>query len=154
MTTRPLASDACTTLPGSTWRKSDAAADRRGDARIGELQLRAVDRALVRLHRALVLAHQRLLRVDLLLRDRVLREQRPVALEVDLRVLEQRLVLGHLADGLRQLHLERPRIDLGEQVAGLDDLPFAETRRASAGRRRAACTVTTLRGVTVPSALR
>ena len=29
-------------------------------------------------------------------------------------------------DGLRQLHLERPRIDLGEQVAGLDDLPFLE----------------------------
>ena len=113
-------------LPGSTWRKPDAAADRRGDAGVGELQLRAVDLALVDLHRAFVLAHERRLRVDLLLRDRVLLEQRAVALEVELRVLEQRVVARQLSLGLRELHLERARIDLGEQLAFLDDLALLE----------------------------
>ena len=34
-------------------------------------------------------------------------------------------VARHLALGLRELHLERPRIDLGQQIALLDRLPFA-----------------------------
>ena len=106
--------------------QSDAAPDRRGHAGIGELQPGAVDRALVRLHRPFVLAHQRLLRVDLLLRDRILREERAVALEVELRVPQQCLVLGHLPRGLRQLHLEGTWVDLGQQVAGLHDLPLLE----------------------------
>ena len=97
--------------------------------------------------------HQRFLRVDLLLRDGILREQRAVALEVDLRVLEQRLILGHLAARLRQLDLEGTRVDLGEQVAGLDELAFAKGD-AHELAVDAVRTVTILRGVTVPSALR
>ncbi len=95
-------------------------------AAVGELQLRVVDRRLVGLDRALVLADERLLRVDLLLRDRVLGKQRAIALEIDLRVLEQRLVLRHLPLRLPELDLERPRVDLGQQVAGLHDLALLE----------------------------
>ena len=87
ITTRPFASRRVHDVAGIDLAQADAPADRRGDARVGELQPGVVDRRLVGLHRALVLPHQRFLRVDLLLRDRVLREQRPVALEVELRVL-------------------------------------------------------------------
>jgi hypothetical protein len=52
------------------------------------LQVRVVDRGLIRLQRRFVLMDQRLLRIDLLLRDRVLRKKRAIALEVDLGVLE------------------------------------------------------------------
>jgi hypothetical protein len=45
MTAIPLASDAWTTLPSSV--AGRRVAKRRGDARVGQLQLRAVDRALV-----------------------------------------------------------------------------------------------------------
>ena len=138
MTTMPLASDARTTLPGSTWRRPTRPEIGAVTRAYDELQLRVVDRALVGLHRALVLAHQRLLRVDLLLRDRILREQRAIALEVDLRVVEQRLVLGELAAGLRELHLERTRIDLGEEIARPSPSGLPRSARASAGRRRAA----------------
>src|ERR1051325_3687708 len=101
-------------------------ADRRGDAGIGKLQPRVVDHRLVRAHRALVLAHQRGLGVDLLLGDRVLLEQRLVALEVDARVREQRLVLDELALGLVELNLEGPGIDLREHLPLFYILPFGE----------------------------
>src|SRR2546425_12679391 len=50
--------------------QSHAAAHRGGDARVGELQPGIVDLAIVDLHRALVLPHERCLGVDLLLRYR------------------------------------------------------------------------------------
>jgi len=106
--------------------QSDAAGDRRGNPRIRQLQLRVVDCRLVSDQRGFHLAHQRLLRVDLLLRDRVLCEQCPITLKVDLRIAEQRLVLRHLALRLLEHHLEGARIDLGEHVAGFDDLSFGE----------------------------
>jgi hypothetical protein len=81
---------------------------------------------LIGLDRRLVLAHERLLRVDLLLGDRVLREQRLVALEVDLRVGEQRLVLRHLALRLAELHLERARVDVGEHLPGFTSWPSSK----------------------------
>ena len=106
--------------------QANAPADRRRDARIAELQLRIVDHALVGLDHAFVLAHQRLLGVELLLGDRVLLEQCAIAFEVDLRVGQLRLVARHLALGLGQLHLEGARIDLGQQFAGLDHLALFE----------------------------
>src|SRR6185503_12873219 len=63
---------------------------------------------------------------DLLLGNRIMLEQRPVAPDVDARVFEQCLVAGELALGLLQLHLERARVDLREQVALLDELPLGE----------------------------
>src|SRR4029450_3431395 len=86
------------------------------------------DLTLVGLDRALILAHERLLRVDLLLRDRILRQQRTIALEIDLGIREKRLVLGHLPLCVRQLYLERPRIDLGQQIALLHGVALAESQ--------------------------
>ena len=62
-------------------------------------------------------------------RDRILREQRAVALEVDARVLEQRLVARELPFGLRELHLERPRVDLGEQSPAFTIWPSSKCTR-------------------------
>ncbi len=55
-----------------------------------------------------------------------LREQIAIAREIELRVLQRRLVLGSLAFGLGQLDLEGTRIDLREQIALLNDLPLLE----------------------------
>ena len=90
---------------------------------------------LVRLERAFVLAHQRRLGVELLARDGILLEQHAVALEVGLRVFQQRLVARHLAFGLRQLHLVGTRVDFGEQFALFDHLAFAEQHLRSVRRR-------------------
>lgn len=113
-------------VPDVDLAQSEPSADRRGDARVGQLQLRAFDLRLVGLQRSFVLPHQRDLRVELLLGDRVLREQHRVALDVGARIGNQRLVLRHLSFGLRELHLERTRIDLGEHVTGLHHLSLAE----------------------------
>ena len=59
-------------------------------------------------------------------RDRVLRHQRAVALQIDLGVVQRRLVLGELAFRLGQRDLIRARIDLGQEIALLDDLAFLE----------------------------
>ena len=52
--------------------------------------------------------------------------QPPVALERATGIVELRLVARELALGLLQLHLERTRVDLGEQVPLLHQLPLAE----------------------------
>ena len=92
MTTMPFVSDAWTMLPTSTWRRPmrppTGAVIFVYDScsfALSTLPRSACDRALV-------LAHERLLRVELLLGDRVLLDQRLVAVEVDARVREQRLV--------------------------------------------------------------
>ena len=72
--------------------QTDAARHRRRDARVDQVELEGIDVRLVRLHRAFVLLDERRLRVDLLARDRVLREQRLIALQVEPRGLQQRLV--------------------------------------------------------------
>jgi hypothetical protein len=93
------------------------------------VELGAVDLALVRRDDALVLPDQGDLRIELLLRHGVLLDQHAVAVDVDLRVFEQRPVTRHLSLGLRQLHLERPGIDLGDQIARPDDVALAEPDR-------------------------
>ncbi len=122
MTTRPFASPARTMFPASSRRRPR----RRGDACVGELQLGVVDLTLVELDRAFVLADQGLLRVHLLLCDRVLCVQRPVALDVDACIREQRLVARHLAFELRELRLVGARVDLGKEISLLHHLPFPE----------------------------
>ena len=62
----------------------------------------------------------------LLLGDRVLLEQDLIARQVGPCVFEQCEIAGELAFGLHQLHLERARIDLGQQLSGFDDLALAE----------------------------
>ena len=109
----------------------EAAADRRADARIGELQPRVFHLARVHAERAFVLAYQRGLRVDLLLGDRILLEKRLIALEVEARVFEERSVARELSFRLLQLDLEGPRIDLGQELALSYDLAFLEHRVAA-----------------------
>lgn len=91
-----------------------------------QLQPGAVHGRPVALDGALVLAHQRRLRVELLAGDRILLVERLVALQVAARVFQLRQVLLLLALRLRQRHLEGPRVDLRQQIAGLDVLAFLE----------------------------
>ena len=93
---------------------------------VGEVQLRRVDLALVGLHRSLVLGDQRLLRGELLLGDRVLCEERLIALEIYVRVCEQRRVADQGPLGLLERYLVGPRVDLDERVAVLDLLALLE----------------------------
>src|SRR6185369_14755495 len=60
-----------------------AAGDGRGDATVGELNLRGLDLALVVLDRALELVNERCLRVVLLPRHRVLLDEHLVSLEIE-----------------------------------------------------------------------
>jgi hypothetical protein len=106
--------------------QAETPGERRGDAAVGELELDVVDLPPVGLHHALVLVDQLDLRVELLVGGRVLGDERPVALEVDARVAQERLVARQLTLGLGQLHLVRTVIDLREQVAGVDALAFLE----------------------------
>ena len=93
---------------------------------IVEIELRGLHLRLVGDDRRLVLGDQRLLVRHLLLGDRILLAQRQIAVEIALRLGEQRLVLGQLALRLRERGLVGSRIDLGEEVALLDDLAFVE----------------------------
>jgi hypothetical protein len=98
------------------------ARDRRGHLRPREVQLRLLDRGaggldgrlvgLVRLHRV----------VELLLADRALRGERRVARDVELGLDQRRLRLRQVAALLVQLRLELARVDLEEQLTGLDDV--------------------------------
>ena len=81
---------------------------------------------LIGLNRGFELTHQRRLRVDLLLRVGE-RPGRLVALEIELGVLELRLVLGLGRFRLIKRRLERTRIDLSQNVARFDVLAFGES---------------------------
>src|SRR5919109_3356387 len=102
------------------------AADRRGNATVNELQFGVFDLSLISFYGALVLAHECLLRIQLLLGDGVLLVKRLVALQIELRVFEQRLVARHLTLCFGELHLERARVDFGEQISSFNDLAFLE----------------------------
>ncbi len=78
------------------------------------------------MHRALRLSGQRRLIVDLLLRDELARAQIAIALEVDLRVVELRAIARQRALGLMELRGERPRIDLRQQIALVNELALGE----------------------------
>jgi hypothetical protein len=72
------------------------------------------------------LLHCRKLRVELLLRNGVVCIESFVPFEIDFRVRKKRLVALLLSLGLTDLNLERTRIDLCNQVAGSNHLPFAD----------------------------
>ena len=140
-------------MPWSTSLQADPAGNRRRDVAVGQVQLGVVHDALVLLHHPLVLRDERPLRVDLLLRDGVLRRKRDVAVEVDLRLLELGLRLEELALGLLQRRLVGARIDDGEHVALVHHLALGEL---DLGQSPLICvrTVAVARGVTVPSPFR
>ncbi len=113
-------------LPGIHQPQSHQAGDRRRDVAIDQIQLGVVDLRLVGFDGALILSHQRRLGVQLLLRNRVLLDQRLVSIQIEVRVLEQRLIVDELTFRLLQLHFIRPRIDLLQQIALMNDLPLFE----------------------------
>ncbi len=102
------------------------AVDGRLDARVVELQLGVLDRGAIVLHRAGELLDQRALVVDLLLGQEVLPAHRDVAIEIALGAVELRLIARQRRLTLVQQDLERPRIDLGDDLVVLDRLPLAE----------------------------
>ncbi len=100
--------------------------DGRRNVSVNQIQLGAVDLRLIGFDGAFILRHQRPLRIELLLRNRVLLHQGFVSLQIKVRVLEQRLIVDELSLGLLQLHFIGPRIDLHQQVALMNDLPLFE----------------------------
>jgi hypothetical protein len=98
------------------------ARERRADGRIVELRLGVLDRRLVAFDLRLELIDGGLLGVELLTRGDFLLGEGAGALQVELRVLEVRLVLRLLRERLIEGCLIRTRIDLDENVALLDHL--------------------------------
>ena len=106
--------------------QADTAADRRRDPAVDQLQLRIVDLPLIGFHDPFRLTDHGLLRIQLLLGNKTLFVQTFITFVVQLGVFQLRLVARHLPFGLNQLHLERARINLGQQLAALDDLSLLE----------------------------
>ena len=113
-------------IAGVNLAQPDAAGDRRDDAAIGQVQLLGVDLGLIGLHDRRLLLHRRRLGVEGLARDRVLCDERLVALQIDLGVFQRGLILRQLRLGLSQRDLVGPRVDLGEEIALVDHLAFLE----------------------------
>jgi len=106
-----------------------APADRRADRRVVELDLGGVDLRRVGGDRRLELRHLRQLRVDALPARILALAEILEAREVELGIGEQRLVLRLLGDRLIELRLVDHRIDLAENIALFDVLPFGEVDR-------------------------
>ena len=106
--------------------RAHATADGRGDLGEAELHLGIGDLCLVGLQRGFELGHERALGFELLVRGRVLRHQRGVALQVGARIAHLGTVARLLRLGLRQLRLQRARVELRQQLSGLHVLAFAE----------------------------
>ena len=107
-------------------RAADATRDRRGDAAEAQLQLRRLDAGLRNLHGSRRLAHQVLAVIEGLPRDGLALEQRSAALDVEARVADADAGLVELGFGLIECALERTRVDLEEEVAGLHLLAVGE----------------------------
>ena len=99
----------------------------RADRRVVfQLGLGVVDRGLIPLDLRGELIDHRLLRVELLARRGVLFLEESIALQVVLRVLQRRFVLGLLPERLIEGRLVGPRIDLGENITHLHHLALFE----------------------------
>src|SRR6267142_6262800 len=106
--------------------ETDATADRRSDAGIGELELGVVNLALIRGNGPINLANQCALSIELLLGDDALFEEKLIALKIDLRVFALRLVFSELPQRLLELDLEGTRIDLREKISLVNELTLLE----------------------------
>src|SRR5256885_4239653 len=104
--------------------ETDAAADRRSDAGIGELEFGVVNQALIRCNGAIKLTNQCCLGIELLLRDDAFFKEQLITLKIDLGVLPLRLVFSKLSQSLLKLDLEGTRINLGEEISFVEKLTF------------------------------
>src|SRR5882672_3669918 len=93
--------------------------------RVRDVEIGAVDVRLIDLERAFVGRHGGLLRLQYLLSDGIVRNERLISLQICLRVLQGRLILDELALRLSQLHLIWTRIDVDKGVALAYALAFA-----------------------------
>src|SRR5271155_4135226 len=101
-------------------------ADWRGDRCVAELHPGILDRRLVAFDCRLQLSDRRFLVIYGLLRRELVGYQVLVTLQIESGVAELRLILRFLGDRLVERRLKRPRIDLCEEVSGLDHLAFGE----------------------------
>src|SRR5882724_5187007 len=104
--------------------KTHASGDRGRDVAVGDIHRRGIDLALVEFDRAFVLTDQSSLLVQYLFGDRILIPENFVAVQIDARLSQERLVAGPLSLRLQQCRLKRAHVDLGERVAFMDDLTF------------------------------
>ena len=95
----------------------DGARNRSGDFGVGQLKPRVIDVRFVSLNVAFKLGNGGALRIQLLLRNGVLREELGVALQVELRVGKGGSVASESALGLLQLYFEGSRIDFRQKLA-------------------------------------
>ena len=104
--------------------ETDAAADRRSDAGIGELEFGVVNQALIRCNGSIKLTNQCCLGIELLLWDDAFFKEQLITLKIDLGILPLRLVFSKLSQSLLKLDLEGTRINLGEEISLVDKLTF------------------------------
>ena len=117
ITTMPVASEAWTMLPGSTRRRPTTPVIGAVTFAYVSCSLRVVDVGVVLLDGGFVLRDERDLRVQLLLRNGLGRSQHLVALDIHLRVVQQRLIVRQRRLRQLELHLIRPRVDLGQDLS-------------------------------------
>ena len=106
--------------------QADAPRNGRNYARVAYVHPGRIDLRLIAGHGALVLGHHEDLIIDLLAGDRILLLEGLVAGEIRLRLLIIGGVLVERALRLRQGGFIGRRIDLGEEIPGLDQLAFRE----------------------------
>ena len=107
------------------------AVERRDEPGIAELCLGVFNRGLVILDLRIELIDSSLLIVALLDRGGILFDELGIALEVELSIFEVDLIVSQRRLRLVELRLISARIDLGEQIAFLDELTFLELDRKS-----------------------
>ncbi len=98
----------------------------RDNVAIADIELLGFDLGLIGNHVAFVLQDQRYLGIELLARNGVALGEILVAFEIQLGILQQRLVTLQRALRLRQRQLIGPRIDLRQQIALVDVLALGE----------------------------
>ena len=105
---------------------ADDAVDRRSQPRVAELNVGGIDERLIGFDGVLQLRHLRLLGVQQLRRGIARLRQRGVAVEIGQRIRQLRLIAVSVRRQLFDLGLIGTRIDLRQQIAGMDGLAFGE----------------------------
>jgi hypothetical protein len=93
---------------------------------VAQLHLRKIDLRLIGVHGTPILLDERRLSIELLVSHRILGDQTVIALEIELRIIEQRLILDFHRLRLRERRRIGTRINLGDDVPGVDLLALGE----------------------------
>ena len=97
-----------------------------GDLGVAEIDPGIIDSRLIRFDQSLELRHQGTLCMRLLLCARVRNDKTLIAIKVELRVRELRLILRKFRCGLIELRLVGSRIDLRQYISTRHVLAFSE----------------------------